>query len=69
MTEAQKKVREYLAEISEQFFRRFAVAYGLSFDRATLEESRYPEELHVVQSDIRDESRQDRSAAPSKDEV
>jgi hypothetical protein len=51
-------------------FRRFGVAYGLSFDRTTLEDQRYPDETGPFPSGAGDdEPTEPRYTAPTKDEV
>jgi len=56
----------FSAERQASDFRRFTVAYGLSFYRADLEEHRYPKEVHRVAGVY--EETTDRPHAPSKDE-
>jgi hypothetical protein len=47
-------------------FRRFSVAYGLSFDRANLDDHRFPQDmpLLLIEPDVPPE----RPQAPTKDE-
>lgn len=60
---------EWPTEISDKasLFRRVSVAYGLSFDRTTLQDHRYPDEVSPLPEQVRAE--RERYSAPSKDEV
>ena len=51
----------------DSLFRRISVAYGLSFDRDSLDKHRYPTEIQDLPRE--DGERQLRPSAPSKDEV
>jgi hypothetical protein len=55
---------------SASLFGRFGVAYGLSFDRATLEDHRYPDETGPFPTQDEDIAQPPvRYTAPTKDEV
>ena len=50
----------------ERLFRRFSVAYGLSFDRANLDDHRFPEEMPPLPTEP--DTPPERPQAPTKDE-
>jgi hypothetical protein len=60
---------EWPTEISDKasLFRRVSVAYGLSFDRTTLHDHRYPDEVAPLPAQVGAE--RERYTAPSKDDV